>query len=114
MSQRIRIAGLLLTSMAIAFPATTHASASISAEVTGKGAKRELTWWVMRHANQTVTFEERGGRASRVLGFSRGGTGSVRFRPTKGAAGTRRIVATVKVKGVVSETLTVVRFRVRR
>ncbi len=78
------------------------------------GKRRELTWWVLRQAGQRVTFEERGPAGARVLASTRGGTGSVRFRPAKGPAGLRRIVARVELNGVLNEERSVARFRVRR
>jgi hypothetical protein len=116
MSQGIRIAGLLVIAVCVALPATAGArsgGATIDAEVTGAGAKRELTWWVLRRANQNVTFVERGGTKPRVLGISKGGTGSVRFKPSNGRSRLRRIVARVELNGVLSEELTVARFTVR-
>lgn len=93
--------------------AGTPSPARISTELTRVGKRRVLTWWVLRQGGQRVTFEEFGPTGNRVLGFTRGGSGSVRFRPAKGA-GLHRIIARVQVTGVTTEGRTVARFRVRR
>lgn len=141
MSHRIHRTALLTVAALVTLSATAHATqpvtvpggltsaqiwlagksapaarppARISTEVTRAGKRRELTWWVLRQPGQRVIFEDRGPSATRVLASTRGGTGSVRFRPAKGPAGLRRIVARVEIGGVLSEERTVARFRVRR
>ena len=87
--------------------------ARIRARVRGKGRRRTLTYSVARRAGQNVVFEEQGSATARIIGSTRGGKGSLRFKPSIGPGGRRRIVARVELDGLPSEKLTIARFRVR-
>lgn len=87
--------------------------AKIRARLRGKGTRRTLSYSVLRRAGQRVVFEEQGSTTARIIGSTTGGKGSLRFKPSVGPGGTRRIVARVELDGLPSEKLTIARFRVR-
>jgi hypothetical protein len=72
-----------------------------------------LRYRVAAVKGQRVSFEERGRGVSRTIA-SATGSGSVRFRPSDGPGGHRRIVALVEQDGLPRRRLTVARFTAPR
>lgn len=85
----------------------------IRARVSGRGATRRLRYAVGRGARAKVTFFERSRAGVRRLATTRGGRGSVRFRPAPATSPRRRIVAVVERFGLPEEQRAVARFRAR-
>jgi hypothetical protein len=76
----------------------------------GAGRTRVLSYNVAARPGQKVTFAEEGPGAARPLGTAKGTRGTVRFTPTDGPGGTRRIIAMVSSYGAPRTTLTVARY----
>ncbi len=87
--------------------------ARIAARVSGRGASRRLRWRVSRQSRLRVTFLERSSAGTRRIAVTRGGRGSVRFRPATAASPRRRVVAFVERRGLPEDRRTVERFRAR-
>jgi hypothetical protein len=87
--------------------------ARISARVRGRGQSRRLRWRVSRQPGLRVTFFERSSSGVRTIAATRGGRGSVRFRPATARSPRRRIVAFVERRGLPEDQRTVARFRAR-
>lgn len=68
----------------------------VSGSVTASGASRTLRYRVKAIPGQTVVFAEKGDGAYRTIGKARGTRGTIRFTPTRGRAGTRKIIAIVR------------------
>ncbi len=81
--------------------------AAVSAEVTGDGATRTLSWELTPIEGQTVRFIETGEDTSQVITETNEATGSIEFTPAVGMAGTRTIVAEIVQNGLPRETLEV-------
>ncbi len=70
----------------------------VRARVTGRGVERRLVYRITTHPGQLVTFIERSRQVERVLGSTRLGHGSIRFRAAAGRD-RRQILAAVTVDG---------------
>jgi hypothetical protein len=71
----------------------------IKGTVSGRGARRTLSYRVKPVDGQKVTFIERGPSAGRRIGAASGRSGRIAFRPAPGRAERRRIVALVTQHG---------------
>ncbi len=80
---------------------------SVKATVSGHGRARVLHWKVKHISGQAVRFAEIGSNVRSVIASTAKTTGSVRFRPAEGAAGTRKIEAIIEQDGRPRTTLTV-------
>jgi hypothetical protein len=83
----------------------------VRARVRGHGKRRVLRYRIHDRAGARVHFVEQGDGVRRVIGTAARRRGTVRFRPAKGPAGRRRIVAVVVRGGFVQDTRTVARYR---
>lgn len=72
-----------------------------------------VSYAIRRVPGQTVTISEEGPDVSRVLVTGRTGPGSVAFTPSRGPAGTRRVVVQVRENGLVRQQNVIARVRVR-
>ncbi len=88
------------------------APAAVRATVSGKGAARTLRWNATGVAGQQLVFRERGPGGDRVILRTTKTRGTVRFRPSLGAAGRRTIVLDVFNQGYARTTLRAARFSV--
>jgi hypothetical protein len=86
----------------------------VRARVSGRGARRVLTYRVRRIPGQRIMFVERGGGISHTIGATSRARGRLRFRPALGRSGRRRIVAVVLQRGLARDELRVARFGYRR
>ena len=84
---------------------------SVSASIGGRGRARTVSWRIKPLAGQRVRFAEIGKDVRNVIATARGRTGTARFRPADGPAGTRRIVALVEQNGGPRTTLDVASYR---
>ncbi len=83
----------------------------LSVRETGRGARRTLSWRMPRLPGHTLTLTELGARTpARTLVRTRRARGRIAFA-VKGAAGARRIVATVSRSGLPRTTRVVARYR---
>jgi hypothetical protein len=82
----------------------------IEVKVTGKGARRTLTYDVTKDPSQTVSFIERGPSTSGSIGAAAKLTGALKFTPAGGAGEKREIVAIVEQDGMVSDQFVVGRY----
>lgn len=92
--------------------ATRPLADRLRVSVAGKGSARLLRYDVARVAGRRVTFFESGRASYRRLGAVTGGRGVIPFRPAPGAAGVRRIVARVELRGTPTPDRVVARYRV--
>ncbi|WP_445151287.1 hypothetical protein [Baekduia sp. Peel2402] len=76
------------------------------------GAARLLSYKIEPQPGQTVTFTEQGAKAGigAAIGKAKGSTGTLRFTPTGGPGGTRKIIALVAQNGMPRKELTVARY----
>ena len=72
---------------------------SITAKLGGKGRARSLRYAITPQPGLKVRFAETARKAASVIGQARGANGVLRFAPTDGPAGRRRIVALVSQGG---------------
>lgn len=84
---------------------------SVKARVTGKGKRRTIDYRVAPRPGQKVTFFEIGSDTYSRIGLAKGKKGSLRFKPARGSAGKRRLLALVSHDGVTSSRLKVATFR---
>ncbi len=77
------------------------------ARVTGKGPRRTLSYTATLAAGQAVTFVERGGAGSRVIGAGTAGSRRLTFVPGPGPGGRRQIVAQLIQNDLVREEVVV-------
>jgi hypothetical protein len=90
--------------------ATDPPDARVTAKVGGAGAKRVLSYDILKRPAQQVTFIEVDGKVSRTIGVVKGGgRGTLRFEPAPGSA-KRRIVAQFELDGLPAERRTVTTF----
>jgi hypothetical protein len=91
--------------------ATDPADAHVTANVTGSGGHRVLTYDIRNRPDQTVTFSEinTGGAAQEIGTVHGGGKGHIRFTPAPGK-GRRTIVAQFTLAGLAAERITVAHF----
>jgi hypothetical protein len=83
----------------------------VDGKVSGRGARRILSYRVKPAAGQKVTFIERGPSAGRRIGEATGERGRIAFRPAPGKAERRRIVALVTQDGRPRGEYEVARYR---
>lgn len=83
----------------------------LHARVSGRGAKRRLTYSVTKRPGLSVAFAERAHRVYRIIGKAKGAHGTLRFTPAPGTAGQRTVYAIVTEGGVPRETVPVARYR---
>jgi hypothetical protein len=83
---------------------------TVKARVSGRGAKRKLSWKVRRIPGQTVTFVERGSRTLRTLGSSTRASGALRFSPDPVAGRRRTVEAVFSQAGAPRATLVAARY----
>ena len=83
----------------------------VTATLAGRGRSRMLRYAITAPRGDRVRFAEVGHAASRLLATVNPGRGSIRFAPTAGPGGTRRIVAIVLDHGLPEHQQTVARFR---
>jgi hypothetical protein len=95
---------------------TAHglAQPAVHARVSGRGARRTLSYKIDAQPGQVVRFEERGRTAGAVIGRARGSHGTLRFAPAAGAAERRTIVAVVEQDGAPRAVLRVASYRAPR
>ncbi len=72
----------------------------MSGRVTGLGRERSLRYRLRAIKGQRVTFFERSTRALARIGSAKAASGTLRFAPTEGPRGIRRIVALVEQAGL--------------
>jgi PKD repeat protein len=84
----------------------------IRATVSGTGATRTLHYAVRPQTGMTVAFAEEGRDAYHVIGAAMRAAGTLRFTPSFGRTGGRRIVAVISRGGVPQRDLKVASFRV--
>jgi hypothetical protein len=91
--------------------ATDPPDAHVTANVTGSGGHRVLTYDIRNRPDQTVTFSEinTGGAAQAIGTVHGGGKGHIRFTPAPGK-GRRTIVAQFTLAGLAAERMTVAHF----
>lgn len=82
----------------------------VSARVSGKGARRVLSYSVAPLPGQQVRFAERGGGVVHELGRARGRRGRIAFKATVTSNRRRTIQAEVIQNGLPRDNLTVARF----
>ena len=73
---------------------------SVKVAVSGKGRKRKLTWKIRRIPGQRVRIAEQGPGAYNQIVAPTTATGTVRFTPTNGKKGRRRLFAFVEQDGM--------------
>jgi hypothetical protein len=83
---------------------------SVKATVRPLGAQREISYAIKPLPGQKVRFAEEGKGAARDLGLARGPKGKLRFTPTDGPGGTRKIIAMVESNGTPRATIPVARY----
>jgi Concanavalin A-like lectin/glucanases superfamily len=71
----------------------------VRASVTGRGARRTLSYRLAAAPGRVVTFVERGAAAYRTLGVARGSHGRIAFSPAAGPGGRREILALISQGG---------------
>jgi hypothetical protein len=71
----------------------------IEGSVGGSGSTRSVTYRIAPIEGQTVTFVERWGGGSALIGDASGNSGRLRFAPAPGAGGRRTVVAVVSQNG---------------
>jgi hypothetical protein len=98
--------GLVAVGQASALP-----TPKVTASVGGRGRQRTLTWKARPAPGQTIELREQAGRMSRRIALVKATTGTVRFAPGPGPAGTRRIVAVVQRDGVPRAQLDVASYK---
>lgn len=76
---------------------------SVKATVTGSGHDRKLAWRIRQIPGQRVRIVEEGDGAYNQIVAPKTASGSVRFRPTNGRKGKRRLFAMVEQYGVPRE-----------
>jgi hypothetical protein len=82
-------------------------AAKVTANVTGKGAKRVLHYKIRKRPAQRVTFTEIDGKQRRVIGsVTGGGSGKLGWQPAPGVK-PRKIEAEFELNGLPAERLTV-------
>lgn len=91
--------------------ANALASARVTGSVHGRGYRRVLTFRARRIRGQRLVFYERGRGVGRQIRSTTATHGRIRFTPTDGPAGRRRIVAAVLENGLVRATIRVATFR---
>ena len=91
-----------------------YAPPRITADVTGHGTARRLTYSVSARAGLSVSFAERSHRTYHLLGRAAGTHGTLRFTPSPGAAGRRTIDAIVSDDGVQREIVAVTNYQAPR
>lgn len=84
--------------------------ARVTARVSGRGAKRTLSYDVLRRPDQKVTFVEVAAAGKRPIGTVTGGRGTLTFSPAPGTD-TRHIEAQFELLGIGAETKTVATFK---
>ncbi len=91
--------------------ATDPPDAHVTANVTGSGGHRVLTYDIRNRPDQTVTFSEinTGGAAQTIGTVHGGGKGHIRFTPAPGK-GRRTVVAQFTLAGLAAERMTVAHF----
>lgn len=77
------------------------------ARVTGKGARRTLTYAATLGAGQAIAFVERGRTGSRVIGTAAAGSHRLGFVPGPGPGGRRQIVAQLMQNDLVRDEVAV-------
>ena len=77
-----------------------EAAPKVTARVSGRGARRTLSYRVSAPKNVTVAFAEQTGSLFHALGSAKGSSGSLRFTPANGPAGKRSIVALIDNGGL--------------
>lgn len=83
----------------------------VTGRVHGRGYRRSLTFSARRIRGQRLIFYERGNGVGRQIRSTTATHGRIRFTPTDGPAGRRRIVAAVLENGLVRATVRVATFR---
>jgi hypothetical protein len=86
-------------------------ASKVTARVTGRGARRTLTYTARTAPGRTITFAERGAHAGRLLGTAHGASGHIAFSPSGGPAEKRTIVAYVDPDGAPARATRVASFR---
>lgn len=84
----------------------------LKATVSGKGARRTLTWKGSGLAGQRIQFTERAGNTSRPIATTGKSSGKLRFTPDPRLGAARTIEAVVSNRGLPRETRTVTRYRI--
>jgi hypothetical protein len=84
----------------------------VSARVSGRGFARTLHYRARIPGNVTVTFAERTARLLHVIGRATGRSGTIRFKPAFGPAGSRRLIAQITNNGVPWRNRTLASFSV--
>lgn len=84
---------------------------SVHGRVSGRGARRTLSYRVRQRPGQRVVFAEQGAGSFKEIGRARGARGKLRFKPVAGRGGTRKIVAIVSLNGLVRKKLNVTTFK---
>ena len=77
------------------------------ARVTGRGAKRTLSYTATLGAGQSVTFVEQGRAGSRVIGTASAGSHRLGFVPGAGPGGRRQIIAQLTQDDLVQQEIPV-------
>jgi hypothetical protein len=86
--------------------------AKISGKVSGKGARRVLSYKVRKRPGQAVIFQEidAGGTSKQIGRIGNKSSGKIRFSPAPGK-GRRRIQAQLELDGIPAERKTIASFR---
>jgi hypothetical protein len=86
----------------------------ITGRVLGTGPTRTLRYAIKAQPGFQVTFAEEGNEAYRELGKATRATGTLRFSPTFGHAGPRKVIALLSRNGLVTRKVDVTTFRISR
>jgi hypothetical protein len=85
----------------------------VHARVTGNRTARVLHYRLAPAPGRVVSFVERGPATWRVLGKATRASGTLRFTPARGPAGTRQIVALISENGLAERQVVVASFHAR-
>jgi hypothetical protein len=89
-------------------------SPTVSAKVTGHGAKRTVVWKSKLRGNQRVRLYEVAGSRQVLLATRARPRGQLTFRPSAGGPSRRRILAVIEQDGIPRTELSIARFRAKR
>jgi subtilisin-like proprotein convertase family protein len=87
---------------------------SVHGHVSGHGARRILHYKLKRLPGQRVIFAEQGADAYSEIGRTAKAHGTLRFRPSLGTGGKRKIIAIVEHNGLATQRIEVTRFHAPR